>query len=175
MGVIGGESRHYTGGGLGHAVWKCPACGTEQGGAVEDGCPSCGAGRAKPFKAIEVEQIERTPREPIRPGVGEPSLLELALAWAATTPPDTPLHVAFMAGYLHAQKAARAQTMTAPPVTADLRALAPEGKVARTIIAALELFRDQVLRDASDEIASGEWCSLAEVDSVIAELKEKIS
>jgi hypothetical protein len=172
MGVIGGESRHYTGGGLGHSVWKCPACGTEQGGAVEDGCPSCGAGRAKPFKAIEVEQI--TGRIEPRTVADESPLLELAIAWAATAPPDTPLHVAFMAGYLHAQKTARAQTMAAPPVTADLRALAPEGKVARTIIAALELFRDQVLRDAADEIASGEWCSLAEIDKVIADLKEQI-
>jgi len=40
----------YTGAGLGAiGVWKCPACAIENSTPFEDGCPSCGAGTAKPF------------------------------------------------------------------------------------------------------------------------------
>lgn len=168
MGLIGGESRHYTGGGLGHAAWKCPACGAEQVGPPEDGCPACGAGRARAFKAppapppvvvLAAADVESTP------------LVQLAQAWAAAHP-ESPLHVGFIAGYLHAQREAHAQTMAAPPVTADVAALAPEGKVRRTIVAALELFRDQVLTSAKEEIASGEWCSPQEVHELIAHFRE---
>lgn len=41
---------------------------------------------------------------------------------------------------------------------------------ARTILAALRLFRDQVLVEATEEIASGEWCTVEEVDQLIQQL-----
>ena len=63
--------------------------------------------------------------------------------------------------------------LTSEPVTADIAPHAPEGKPRRTIIAALELFKDQVLRGAVEEISSGEWCSLEEVDLLIHQLKDE--
>jgi hypothetical protein len=48
--------------------------------------------------------------------------------------------------------------------------LGPEGKVARTIVAALEYFADQILRAAPPEVESGEWCSIDEVRTLIQQL-----
>jgi len=93
---------------------------------------------------------------------------DVAALWA-TEHPDASLAEAFRAGYELAMR----QTMHAPPVTADTLPFAPEGKVNRTIRAALALFRDQVLREADEEIASGEWCSIEEVGALIEELREK--
>lgn len=46
-GLVGGP-RHYEGPTLGTVgVWKCPACGTENSGPLEDGCGSCGSGTQK--------------------------------------------------------------------------------------------------------------------------------
>ena len=78
---------------------------------------------------------------------------------------------AFIAGYQFGRLSMVQQTMAAPPVTVDLAELAPEGKTRRTIIAALDLFKDQILRDATEEIASGEWCSIEEVEQLITQLK----
>ena len=77
----------------------------------------------------------------------------------------------FVAGYLCALQVMRAHTMTAPPVTVDTEALAIGGKARRTIIAALEIFRDQILREATEEIASGEWCSVEETEGLIQQLQ----
>jgi hypothetical protein len=38
------------------------------------------------------------------------------------------------------------------------------------MVAALSLFRDQVLIGATEEITSGEWCSVEEVNQLIAHL-----
>jgi len=89
--------------------------------------------------------------------------------WAETHPEAT-LAEAFAAGYLMAQGG----MITAPPVTADVASLAPEGKPRRTIIAALLHFKDQVLADHPEEIESGEWCSPDEVDQLITELTKEI-
>jgi len=102
------------------------------------------------------------------PDHAAPSVDEIAVVWASTYP-NASLADAFRAGYELAMR----QTMHTPPVTADTLAFAPEGKVNRTIRAALELFRDQVLREADEEIASGEWCSIEEVGALIEDLKEK--
>lgn len=46
-GIVGGP-RHYTGPTLGAVgVWKCPSCGAENSGAIDDGCTACGSGSAK--------------------------------------------------------------------------------------------------------------------------------
>jgi hypothetical protein len=117
--------------------------------------------------ATEVTQAEAI-EQPTTPA---PAAICYAAAqrWAAQHPGET-LAQAFIAGFLLAQGV----TMDAPPVTADLTQLAPDGKTARTVIAALQLFRDQVLRDAAEEIASGEWCSVSEVAALIKQLEETL-
>jgi hypothetical protein len=184
MGIVGGETRHYTGGGLGHAPWKCPACGAEQTGAPEAGCTVCGAGTQKAYKAPETAADYKGMETPGGRLLGEfqwnagekvvhrvsdlesTTLVLLARQWAAEHP-ESPLYVAFMAGYLTAQREGRT-------VSPEAATLTLAGKVPRTIIAALQLFRDQVLKDAQEEIASGEWCSVQEVEDLIAHLQEKV-
>jgi hypothetical protein len=180
MGMVGG-SHIYDGPGLGHGPWKCPACAAANTGSIDDGCTSCGSGSAKP-------QHVGNPPPPVKPAVDlhlplpvppqehtvyprTGPLDVIAAAWYGEHPTTTIVE-AFIAGYLVATAHARAHTIAAPPVTADLGTFHPDGKVRRTIIAALELFKDQVLRDAQDEIASGEWCSIEEIDQVIRQLKD---
>jgi len=181
MGMVGG-SHIYEGPGLGHGPWKCPACAATNVGSIDDGCTTCGSGSAKP-------QHVGNPPPPVKPAADlhlTPAfqavkadlehgmdVYRAAEAWvAAQGMGNVDPATAFVAGYQLATQQARAHTMTAPPVTADVAELAPAGKVRRTIIAALELFKDQVLRDAADEIASGEWCSIEEIDQVIRQLKD---
>lgn len=170
MGIVGGEDRHYSGAGLGSVhAWHCPSCRAEQVGDPAQGCASCGSGTAKAYKAPENEQpVTLAPLKRLGDAVGYATADTAAERWADLHPGAT-LAEAFAAGY----ELARAQTIIAPPVTADTLPLAPEGKAARTIIAALRLFRDQALGEAGEEIASGEWCSMAEVDQLIRELEEK--
>lgn len=166
-------SRHYDGPTLGHAPWKCPACGAENSGDVAAGCVSCGSGSQRAYKAqpsaVADDLHLAPPPSPALAAVQHEAadLYRAADAWAAAHP-DATLAEAFVAG--HALAVAR--TVTAPPVTADVAALAPEGKARRTIVAALELFRDQVLPSATEEIASGEWCSREEVDQLLEQLRE---
>lgn len=175
MGAVGG-SRHYDGGGIGPlAGWDCPACGTAQSGPLEAGCASCGSGR--PGHKV----AEAPPRSIIDAGsdlwdthfggarAAALSLNDAAEQWTLHNP-TAGLVEAFIAGYL----AAQGRTMTAPPVTADLPTLDVGGKSVRTIIAALEHFREHLLPAAEDEIATGEWCSILEVSDLIRLLKERL-
>jgi hypothetical protein len=181
-GLFAGD-RHYDGPGLGPvSVWKCPACATENVGEIDQGCSVCGSGSARPYKVSGFDSRRGTEQEPPRtPQVaGEtdtdhPSpahlidVVNAAHAWAAAHHHETSTADAFLAGYEFALQ----RTLTAPPVSTDLPELSPEGKVTRTIIAALELFRDQVLRQAAEEIASGEWCSLEDVDQLLQQLRAR--
>jgi hypothetical protein len=196
MGVVGG-SRSYDGPGLGSAPWECPVCKVPNTGDLSHGCASCGSGSARPQHVgqpsivKDMEQAAHEMREHrdlhLTPGFAavkgdldtgmrelgrEATIREIAQVWVERNPVSPPID-AFVAGYKFALAQAQAHTMTAPPVTADLISLAPEGKVRRTIIAALELFKDQVLRDAAEEIASGEWCSVQEAEQVIQQLKDE--
>lgn len=45
----------------------------------------------------------------------------------------------------------------------------------RTILAALIYFRDQVLPEAAEEIGSGQWLGIADVDTLIAELQKELA
>jgi hypothetical protein len=187
-GLFAGD-RHYDGPGLGPvSVWKCPACATENVGEIDQGCSVCGSGSARPYKATPPPADLKLPglptaedhgrdarraESPIAGAVGGsiPGVAEIeaiAEAWVRAHD-DWPLSDAFIAGYRFALQ----RTLTAPPVSTDLPDLSPEGKVTRTIIAALELFRDQVLRQAAEEIASGEWCSLADVDQLLQQLRAR--
>lgn len=147
------------------APWKCPRCGRENLTAFKDGCP-CGAGQPGVHVGVHAPATPAASRA-VRVDLPTTALHAYAQHWHAAHPSAT-VAEAFIAGYQYAQ----ALTVTAPPVSADLAALAPEGKVTRTIVAALELFRDRILPDAKDEVASGEWCSLEETEELIDSLKK---
>jgi hypothetical protein len=98
------------------------------------------------------------------------AILEAAMAWYGTHETASPIE-GFMAGYHLAKQQYDARTLRLPPITADVEQLAPAGKSRRTIVAALKLFRDQVLAQTPDEIESGEWCSLTEIDALIQQLE----
>jgi hypothetical protein len=173
------------------AGWKCPACMAENVTPLKFGCAHCGSGKpgmyvGQPQAVVEepdpeyaVEPMHRSPpREVLEvdPLTGEiPSAVVAFSTWLQrqenphfhVTENEGILRAAFLGGWL----AAMGQTMIAPPVTVDTPELRPEGKRYRTIIAALEIFKDQILSQSPDEIETGEWCSMVEVDALIAELK----
>lgn len=174
------------------AGWKCPACMAENVTPLKFGCAHCGSGKpgsyiGQPQATVEepdpeyaVEPMHRPPPLPevlaVDPLTGEsPTALIKFAEWLRrqenpnfhATENEGILRAAFVGGWL----AALSQLMVEKaPVTIDTP-LRPEGKRYRTIIAALEIFKDQILSQSPDEIETGEWCSLAEVDELIAELK----
>src|SRR5262245_43780222 len=157
MGQVGGN-RHYIGGGLGNeAGWKCPSCGSENMGPIAQGCQLCGAG--KPGARAEA------PPAPPRDAPPAARQGDVATYWAAEHPGAT-VAEAYRAGSLDGTRAARATAQQQAPAVA----FSPETKIARTIVAALEYFADQVLRDAPQEVESGEWCSVEEVRALIQQL-----
>lgn len=71
-----------------------------------------------------------------------------------------------------------AMTVGALPATSSISTGEPESALpgtpqSRTILAALEYFVDQVLPMREEEIASGEWMTVDQVQDLIAQLKEK--
>ena len=184
-GEIGGD-RHYTGAGLGTITgWTCPACRVENVSVFEQGCPSCGAGApgyhvGEPPPPIPVAHTQRLAdtlklQTPAFAAVKRDldqgrEVYQAALQWAAAHE-EASRADAFVAGYTLARQQLQAQVMHAQPVTVDVAQLAPAGKARRTIVAALKLFRDQVLSQSPDEIESGEWCGVEETEAVIAQLE----
>lgn len=179
VGEVGGP-RHYTGDRPSDGPWKCPACKADQTGPLAEGCQACGSGTQKgyhitsdgpprrlpnpvqaapPLRAKQIEQL----RTDMADGL---TIYQYALNWSAANP-EASLADAFIAGYQYAN----AKTIGAPPVAVDVPTLAPEGKPRRTIVAALGFFREQILPRALDEVASGEWCSVEEVDELIRQLQ----
>jgi hypothetical protein len=159
MSPVGG-SRHYVGGGLGNeSGWKCPSCGAENGGPIAGGCQLCGAG--KPGVRAEPPPAPPEPPDDDPPVMGGHA--DHATAWAAHHPYSS-VADAYRAGYLDGLQAARG---------AQERVMPPELKIARTLIAALEYFADQVLRQAPQEVQSGEWCSVEEVQTLIQQLAQQ--
>jgi len=155
MGVVGG-TRHYTGGGLGQDTgWSCPACGAENAGPIAQGCANCGAGRP----GRKVEPPPPPPR--LQQQQYQPTIAQLF----AQQNPNVSIEDAFLAGYQAGIQAAR--TTRVPPPT-------PEAKMNRTLVAALELFRDEVLVTNPEEVARGEWLSAQDVTQLVAELRMAI-
>lgn len=141
-----GGSRHYGGPGLGEAVsWKCPACGADNTGPLGQGCQLCGSGKPG-FKAAAAP-------------VPTPAVDDEREKY------DAAYRAGYQAGYEAGLRAAKQPTN---PV------FTPEGKVARTMIAALALFAEQVLSDSSDEVKSGEWLSVADVRTLIDQLQAQL-
>ena len=160
------SSRHYRGAGLGEATWRCPACGGENTGPLERGCALCGSGA--PGRRVEPPPPPpRLPAPEVRQG-------DVADHWAAANHGVT-IAEAYRAGYfegvrttLEAQQKALRE---GPPA---VETFSEEGKIGRTIAAALALFRDQVLSGHPEEVTSGEWCSAAEVDKLIEQLRHNL-
>jgi len=169
MSPVGG-SRHYDGGGLGmEAGWNCPSCGNENGGPIAQGCVVCGAG--KPGRHIGREQS--VPPEPAAPPPPAPppvdqEQLGVFDRWALSHQEAT-LEEAFTAGYIEGVRAMRREQLAQRPRATE-GPLDPESKIARTIVAALGYFTDQILSQAPPEVASGEWCSVEEVRNLIHQL-----
>lgn len=161
MGAVGG-SRHYDGGGLGdERGWKCPGCGAVNLGLIKYGCDACGAGApghkgepppAPPRLDPEVEQVEQG---------------DVADYWARTHP-EASVAEAYRQGYAEGVRAAR-QAEPAPPQT-PATPVGPDATIARTVVAALELFRDQILVGNPEEVQSGEWLSADQVTAFIQQI-----
>jgi hypothetical protein len=168
MSPVGG-SRHYQGGGLGQiGMWACPSCGEDNTGALEQGCMHCGAG--KPSAAASPPS---TPPPNVRQG-------DFADLWAEQHPGAT-LAQAYRAGaeYVLSQVRERHERPNGPPQSQEPAmpaAAAPtiDARTYRTVVAALALFRDQILAERPEEIAAGEWLSAEEATTVIDQLQQML-
>jgi hypothetical protein len=192
------------------AIWKCPACGSENTTALQEGCPSCGSG--KPGRHVGVDKVitaeERArllatagpPAAPFKWVTAPPQPLatgscdEAFAIWAETQQLRAAAVIssypAFKAGWeardgmadsdrtVPSPEPVRAPELPetrptdggpgaeGPPVEdepADFRGTAEQ----RTILAALIYFRDQVLPEAAEEVGTGQWLSLADVNRLI--------
>jgi len=174
-----GGSRHYQGGGLGPiAGWACPSCGAENQGPLEQGCGICGAGRPGRHVGTPPPPAPPAPPEPEPEPEPEPPAapprVNLAHLWIDRHP-DATVEEAFTAGYIEGVREAQRQIARAnlpPPVEPTFT---PDGAVNRTVIAALELFREQVLIGDPDEVATGEWLSAHQVSGLIRQLQGEIA
>lgn len=182
-----GGSRHYGGPGLGAiGVWDCVSCGAENTGPLEQGCVLCGAGKPgvhgappPPPPAASAPVRESAPPvagAPPAASAAQPSIEErlqdYAKRWAQEHP-EALLEDAFVAGYVAGVTNVSRHRGVTPPTAPQAQPILfrPEGLVNRTIIAALELFRDQVLVTAREEIAAGEWMTVEAVNQLLAQLR----
>lgn len=163
-----------------NAGWKCPSCRTDNVTPFSQGCPSCGAGRpgfhvGQQPPANQGQNKARLDFTEDPPPDIHPRLVAF-FEWIKVqdradlraTENEAILQAAFFAGWAMAQQRA---LMTQPAIPDRAPELRPEGKKYRTIIAALEIFKEQILALDPDEITSGEWCSVREVDELIQELR----
>ncbi len=165
--------------------WKCPKCGVQNEGALKYGCVHCGAGKpgyhvgiaTPPSPALSETAVFEAVKADMKRGAetiqDQLAVYPVGEAWAEAHA-GASLAEAFVAGYMLARHHHFAHAMQAPPVTADVRTLAPHTKAQRTIIAALEIFKDQILSQGPEEIASGEWMSVVEVDQLIATMQAQL-
>jgi hypothetical protein len=167
------------------APWKCPACGVQNESPLKFGCVHCGGGKpgyhigqAPPAAAVEEILAQEQEGKAVTPGAPV-SALDAFDTWLRGHQHDPVFRVtenaeilkrAFVAGWL----AAQGITVHAAPVTVDVESLAPHTKAQRTIIAALEIFKDQILSQSPDEIESGEWMGPGEVDDLLATLRAQL-
>lgn len=183
-GIAGGgvEGRKYEGPEA-HATapWNCPKCGVLNEGRLELGCTSCSAGQPgyhvtqAPAKRAEPAVILATDRDRITDAFEY--WYQQRYGYVPHTPEEDPQSsaaaAAFRAGWIAgALNQARPDSATpTPSPIADPEILPVEQKPRRTILAALELFKDQILAGDPEEIRSGEWCSVAEVDQLLTQLR----
>jgi hypothetical protein len=170
MSPVGG-SRHYQGGGLGvEGGWGCPSCGSDNAGPIAQGCTVCGAGR--PGRHIGTEPPTPpapTPEPSAPPAEGEEQLGPYD-RWALAHPRAT-LEEAFSAGFAAGYQNGYVVGSSSQPRTRGVEPTPPDqSKIARTIVAALEYFTEQVLQFEPDEVTRNDWCSAAEVRNLIEQL-----
>ena len=167
-----GGSRHYNPGNGSDGVWACPSCGEDNSGPIAQGCVVCGAGR--PGYKVD-PQAPPPPPAPLTQREGDEKI-SLGMRWMHMHP-DATVAEAFDAGFQSGVQAARQGVMDharkqKPEQHGDF---SPEGRMTRTILAALTLFKDQVLVNAEEEIATGEWASIDEVNAVLAKLRQELA
>jgi|SRR5262245_11003361 len=150
-----GGSRHYAGPAV--LSWRCPACGADNSGPLEQGCGACGSGAPG-------RRADGPPPPPAAAPIEPPSP---AQRWLAQHP-DATLEDAFTAGYVEGIREARRALARRP------EAMSAEGKLQRTMIAALAHFRDQVLADNPEEVQTGEWLTAAEATAFIHQLQAQL-
>jgi hypothetical protein len=180
------------------APWKCPACGVQNEGILAQGCVHCGAGKpgyhvglpppdpalknTPAFQAVQadlargVELLQQAAGDVVRYHFLawlKPRVAEDGNPWGVEKHEQL-LEEAFRAGWIAGAQNQAHRTMAAPPVTVDVATLAPEAKAQRTIIAALQIFKDQILSQGPEEISTGEWMSIAEVDALITTLEAQL-
>jgi hypothetical protein len=163
MSPVESQSRHYAAPPLPKS-FKCPACGAENTGRLEDGCTACGSGKPGQHVGEQPLQVRQPPAEtPDRDSVGQAFIRwkkeqQLPAHWAADVLEI--LFRAFHAGYVFGV-GQTAQTAMALNGTAE----------SRTVAAALRLFLDQVLPIAKDEIESGEYLSIEDTRKLIERIE----
>lgn len=191
MSPVGGP-RHFDGSGLGTITgWKCPACGADNAGPLEAGCQLCGSGRpgthvgqAPPAAAEGPAVVQPDPRiRAYEDWILSPEIMQLlsevtnGIVHGDTNPLPAFVGKVFLAGWDAGQRDRTMHTHSEPAEPKTLPGLPValpfpvEGKVARTLIAALRAFIDTLFMEATDEIDSGEWCSVEEAKALIAQLE----
>lgn len=182
-------------------AWRCPACGHDQVGVFEQGCPGCGAGKpgfrvgaAPPRRQQEVDR-ERRQQPPVATPVTQPAAAVQPAAAAPLGP--SPSRLAFEQ-WIAARPEWRAndevfwqvwdaawQAATTIPVTGaqamhlplpDPLREALDGRdaeiIARTIAAALDHFLDTVLAHATpEEIAIDGWLSVEDTRALAEQIR----
>lgn len=180
MSPVGGP-RHFDGPGIGQiAGWKCQACGADNSGRMELGCQSCGSGQP----GTHIGQAPPATAEPAASIQTDPSVLAYEEWWVSAKPvfdrlPEgldvatqhALLKQVFLAGYGKGLGYVGTDFHSETLVTKTLP-FPVEGKVARTLAAALELFIEQVLADTElTDDGSDEWCSATEARALITQLE----
>lgn len=191
-----GGSRHYDGGGLGPiGVWHCPTCGEDNAGPMAEGCAVCGAGRPgrhigvpppQAPTALADDDLPRvSEREPDDPTYQQPrprpvEERDIATEWAREHS-DVTVEQAYRAGFLEGVRRARqefdqflAQKAAQQQPERPLAGYVADDMIQRTIVAALELFRDQVLTGDPEETTTGEWLTAHQVTALIAQMKGEV-
>lgn len=185
MTPVGGP-RHYVGGGLGQeGGWDCPSCGSENMGPIAQGCVACGAGRPGRHVGMSPPPPPAAPDEITTPPatVGpEPEVRrrDLATIWAEEHP-DADREEGFRAGFLEGVRQARMAQLREqqaldqqPQPTRPAVPYVADDMIQRTVLAALEHFRDHVLVSDPEETTTGEWLTQHQVTALIAQMRGEV-
>ena len=165
------RSRHYQAAPRGPQAWKCPACGADNAGPLEQGCSSCHSG--EPGSHVGV------------PPPAPKKMDDAATVGAKVFFADTPADSAYLAW--------SRETYSAGQYTDDVRQALYEafkagfqagiGQVSqmatplagtaesRTVVAALRMFLENVLPTATEEIQTGEFLSIEATEALIQRLE----
>ena len=167
--------------------WHCPACGQDNISIFEEGCPACGANtgatKAKHVGADPRVEQPWNPQQRSAQVEQEPSQAPTGDAESAfvefvkTLPAGLDrkiiglLFQAFTAGATWGKSQAVSRVdqllVAAPTPVAGLTGT----KEQRTLIAALNFFKEQLLINNPEEVRAGEWCSANEVDQLISQIE----